>query len=190
MSVVLTEQMVEAASKLKILRDRVLVKLIPYIHPTLATPGMTIQKGVVLGIGYGRRERRKIEFRQEIGGGEQEVRMPDGKLAKFGATRTSGKTLYFEDGPETGRLLPLQVKPGDVIEFSFRNVQIVDFDRLADFYNLQLGELVFVWHEAIYSIDLEENINKIASEALLFQQSAGHDRHGNWMSGREDWHRA
>ena len=190
MSVTLTDELLEVAAKTRILRDRVLVKLIPYVHPVLATPGMSIQKGVVVATGPGRRERRKVEFRQEIGGGEQEIRMPDGKLAKFGATRTSGKTLYFEDGPETGRILPLQVKPGDVIEFGFRNVEIVDFDRIADFYHLQLGALVFIWHESIYSIDPEEDINKIASQALLFQKSAGHDRHGNWMSGAEDWHRA
>jgi hypothetical protein len=188
-SVALTEELLEVASKTRILRDRVLVKLIPYVHPVLATPGMSIQKGVVVGIGYGRRERRKVEFRQEMNEG-QEIRSPDGKSFKFGATRTSGKTLFFEDGPETGRILPLQVKQGDVIEFGFRNVEIVDFDRIAEFYNLQLGALVFIWHESIYSIDPEEDINKIASEALLFQKSAGHDRHGNFMSGSEDWHRA
>jgi hypothetical protein len=190
MTVALTDELLEVASRLKVLRDRVLVKLIPYVHPLLATPGMSIQKGVVVATGYGRRERRKVAFRQELNEG-QEILAPDGKTKfKFGASNMSGKTIYFEDGPETGRILPLQVKPGDVIEFSFRNVDIVDFDRLADFYNLNLGELVFIWHEAIYSIDPEEDLNKIASEALLFQQSAGHDRHGNWMSGNEDWHRA
>jgi hypothetical protein len=189
MSVALTEELQEVASKIKVLRDRVLVKLIPYIHPVLATPSIQIQKGVVIATGYGRRERRKVEFRS--GMGEQEILAPDGKTKfKFGASRSSGKTLYFEDGPETGRILPLQVKQGDVIEFGFRNVEIVDFDRLAEFYNLQIGSLVFIWHESIYSIDPEEDINKIASEALLFQQSAGHDRHGNFMSGAEDWHRA
>lgn len=188
MSVALTEQMLELAARLNILRDRVLVKLVPYMHPVLATPGMTIQKGIVISTGYGRRERRKVEFRQSMG--NQEIRMPDGKVAKFGANRTAGKTLYFEDGPETGRILPLQVRSGDVIEFGFRNVEIVDFDRIAEFYPLQLGELVFIWHESIYSIDPEEDIAKIASEALLFQKSAGHDRHGNFMSGAEDWHRA
>lgn len=190
MSVALTDELIEVGSKVRILRDRVLVKLIPYVHPMLATPGMTIQKGVVIAAGPGRRERRKVEFRQSLGGGEHEIRMPDGKIAKFGETRSNNKTLYFEDGPETGRILPLQVKPGDVIEFGFRNVEIVDFDRIADFYNLQLGSLVFIWHEAIYSIDPEEDLNKIASAALLFQKSAGHDRHGNFMSGAEDWHRA
>jgi hypothetical protein len=188
MTVQLTDELLEVASKVKILRDRVLVKLIPYVHPVLATPGISIQKGVVIATGYGRRERRKVEFRQEMGA--QEMRRPDGTVMKFGQNNMSGKTMYFEDGPETGKILPLQVKQGDVIEFGFRNVDIVDFDRLSEFYNLNLGSLVFIWHESIYSIDPEEDINKIASEALLFQQSAGHDRHGNWMSGAEDWHRA
>jgi hypothetical protein len=189
MSVALTPQLLECAARTRVLRDRVLVKLIPYVHPVLATPGITIQKGVVIAPGYGRRERRKVEFRQGMSEG-QEIRSPDGKAFKFGATRSSGKTLYFEDGPETGRILPLQVKTGDVIEFGFRNVEIVDFDRLADFYHLQLGSLVFIWHESIYSIDPEDDMEKIASAALLFQKSAGHDRHGNFMSGAEDWHRA
>jgi hypothetical protein len=188
-SVELTEELKEVGSKVRVLRDRVLVKLIPYVHPVLATPGITIQKGVVIATGYGRRERRKVEFRSSMG--DQEILAPDGKTKfKFGETRSSGKTLYFEDGPETGRILPLQVKPGDVIEFGFRNVEIVDFDRLSEFYNLNLGSLVFIWHESIYSIDPEEDLNKIASEALLFQQSAGHDRHGNFMSGAESWHQA
>lgn len=190
MTVALTDELLEVAAKTRVLRDRVLVKLIPYAHPVLATPGMTIQKGIVIATGYGRRERRKVEFRQQISGGEQEIRMPDGKLAKFGEVRSNSKVLYFEDGPETGRVLPLQVKQGDVIEFGFRNVEIVDFDRLSEFYNLNLGSLVFIWHESIYSIDPEEDIAKIASAALLFQKSAGHDRNGNFMSGAEDWHRA
>jgi hypothetical protein len=187
-SVALTEQQLELAARLKITRDRVLVKLVPYVHPLLATPSVQIQKGVVISTGYGRRERRKTEFRS--GMGEQEIRRPNGKVMKFGATRSANRTLYFEDGPETGRILPLQVKPGDVIEFGFRNVEIVDFDRIPDFYNLQLGELVFIWHESIYSIDPEEDMERVMSQAMLFQKSAGHDRHGNFMSGAEDWHRA
>lgn len=188
MSVALTPELLEIAANTRILRDRVLVKLIPYVHPLLATPGMTIQKGIVVATGYGRRERRKVEFRASMG--EQEMRRPDGTVMKFTPTTSNQRTLYFEDGPETGKILPLQVKPGDVIDFGFRNVEIVDFDRIAQFYNLQVGELVFIWHESIYGIDPEEDINKIAGQALLFQQSAGHDRHGNFMSGAEDWHRA
>lgn len=189
MSVALSEQMIELAARLRILRDRVLVKPIPYVHPVLATPSIEICKGIVISTGYGRRERRKVEFRQEMSDGPPIVG-PTGKVAKFTQTRSSGKTLYFEDGPETGRILPLQVKAGDVIEFGFRNFEVVDFDRIAEFYNLQLGKLLFIWHSAVYSIDPEDDMEKLCSAALLFQQSAGHDRHGNFMSGAEDWHRA
>lgn len=189
MSVALTEQQLELASHLNILRDRVLVKLIPYMHPVLSTPTIQIQKGIVISTGYGRRQRRLVEMRNTMPEG-QEIRRPDGSVVKFSISNSMSRTRTFEDGPETGKVLPLQVKPGDIIEFGFRNVEIVDFDRIAEFYNLQLGELVFIWHESIYSIDPEEDIAKVASQALLFQKSAGHDRENNWMSGKEDWHRA
>jgi hypothetical protein len=188
MGVELTPELLEVAAKTRVLRDRVLVKLIEYVHPLLVTPGIQIQKGVVIAVGPGRRERRKVEFRQEISDRSHEIRLPNGKTAKFGGKPLSRKKLFFEDGPETGRVLPLQVKQGDVIEFGFRNVEIVDFDRIAEFYNLNLGSLVFIWHESVYTIDPEEDLGKIASQALLFQQSAGHDRSGNWMSGAEAWH--
>lgn len=188
MSIELSEPLKELGSKLRVLRDRVLVKPIPYVHPVLATPSIEIQKGVVIAVGYGRRQRRKVEFRQELP--DTQIRGPDGSVAQFSKSRTSGRTLYFEDGAETGRVLPMQVKPGDVVEFSFRNITIVDFDRIADFYNLQLGPLVFVWQKAIYSIDQNEDMERICSEAQLWQQSAGYDRNGNFMSGAEDWHRA
>lgn len=188
MAIELTSELQLLSSKIRVLRDRVLVKPLPYVHPLLATPGVQIQKGVVVAVGYGRRHRRKVEFRHDAG--DTPVLGPTGKVAKFAQTRTTGRTLYFEDGPETGRILPMQVKPGDIVEFSFRGIEIVDFDRCAEFYNLQLGELAFVWQKAIYSIDDETDMEKICSEALLFQQSAGYDRKGNFMSGAEDWHRA
>ena len=59
----------------------------------------------------------------------------------------------------------------------------MDFDRVGF---PGIGPLAFVWQKAIYSIDPDESLN----ECLLWQQSAGHDRNGNWMSGAEDWHRA
>lgn len=189
MSVALTEQMIECAARLRIFRDRILVKPVPYIHPVLATPGVETCKGIVISTGYGRRQRRKVEFRSEMSDGPPIIG-PNGKPMTFTKTRSMGKTLYFEDGPETGKILPMQVKPGDVIEFGFRNIEIVDFDRIAEFYNLQLGKLMFVWQEAVYSIDPAEDMEQLCSQALLWQQSAGHDRHGHFMSGAEDWHRA
>ena len=189
MSIELTEPLIELAKGLRVLRDRVLVKPVPYVHPVLATPGIQIQKGIVVAVGPGRRQKRKVPFKHDMPAG-QEIRRPDGKVIKFSTTRSSGKQIMFEDGEETGRVLPMQVKPGDVVEFSFRHVELVDFDRIAQFYNLQLGSLAFVWQNAIYSVDNETDIEKVMSQALLFQQSAGYDRKGNFMSGAEDWHRA
>lgn len=160
---ILTEELEEVGKRVRVLRDRVLVKVLPYVHPTLETPGIEINKGVVIAVGYGRRSRRKTPFKQMEG--------------------SLGRTLWFEDGEETGAIVPMQVKPGDVVEFSFRNITLIDFDRVGF---PGIGHLAFVWQKAIYSIDPDESFN----ECLMWQQSAGHDRHGNYMSGAEDWHRA
>jgi hypothetical protein len=180
--VILTPELEDVGRRLRVLLDRVLVKPLPYVHPILETPGVEIQKGVVIAVGYGRRQRRKTEFRQSISDGPP-VLGPDGKPMQFAKSKLSGKILYFEDGPETGKIIPMQVKPGDVVEFSFRNITIVDFDRVGF---PGIGELAFIWQKAIYSVDPDESLN----ECLLWQQSAGYDRNGNFMSGAEDWHRA
>jgi co-chaperonin GroES (HSP10) len=159
----LTPELEDVGRRVRVLRDRVLVKPLPYVHPTLLTPGIEIQKGVVIAVGCGRRTRRKVAFNQ--------------------SSLFAGRTLYFEDGDETGEIIPMQVKPGDVVEFSFRNITVVDFDRVGF---PGIGDLAFVWQKAIYSVDPDESLN----ECLLWQQSAGYDRHGNFMSGSEDWHRA
>jgi hypothetical protein len=180
---ILTPELEDVAQRVRVLRDRVLVKPLSYVHPILATPGVEIQKGVVIAVGYGRRQRRKVAFKQSLSDGAP-VLGPDGKtVMKFGKSKLTDKTLYFEDGAETGHIIPMQVRPGDVVEFSFRNLEIVDFDRVGF---SGIGPLVFVWQKAIYSIDPDESLN----ECLLWQQSAGYDRNGNFMSGAEDWHRA
>jgi hypothetical protein len=181
--VILTPELENVSVHTRVLRDRVLVKPLSYVHPILATPGVEIQKGVVLAVGYGRRQRRKVEFRQSVTDAPP-VLGPDGRtVMKFGHSKLAGKTLYFEDGDETGLIIPMTVKPGDVVEFSFRNVTMVDFDRIGF---PGIGPLAFIWQKAIYSIDPDESLD----ECLLWQQSAGYDRNGNWMSGAEDWHRA
>lgn len=182
---ILTKELEEVGKRTRVLRDRVLVKVLPYVHPTLETPGIEINKGVVIAVGYGRRQRRKVAFKQEMGEGPPVIGH-DGKVMKFTGSRLNGRTLYFEDGEETGNIIPMQVKPGDVVEFSFRNITLVDFDKIPEFYHLQLGHLAFVWQKAIYSVDPDESLN----ECLMWQQSAGYDRKGNFMSGSEDWHRA
>jgi co-chaperonin GroES (HSP10) len=178
----LTEELEAVAKRTRVLRDRVLVKILPYVHPTLATPGIEINKGVVIAVGYGRRQRRKVAFKQEISDGPP-VLGPGGKVMQFAKSKLSGKELWFEDGAETGAIIPMQVKPGDVVEFSFRNITLVDFDRVGF---PGIGDLAFIWQKAIYSIDPDESLN----ECLMWQQSAGYDRKGNFMSGSEDWHRA
>jgi co-chaperonin GroES (HSP10) len=179
----LTEELEEIGRRVRVLRDRVLVKVLPYVHPTLVTPGIEINKGVVIAVGYGRRQRRKTEFKQSIDDGTPVIG-PDGKtVMKFAKSKLSGRSLWFEDGPETGAIIPMQVKPGDVIEFSFRNITFVDMDKVGF---PGIGDLAFVWEKAIYSVDPDESLN----ECLLWQQSAGYDRNGNYMSGSEDWHRA
>jgi hypothetical protein len=156
----LTPELEEISKTVRVLRDRVLIKPLAYMHPILLTPGIEIQKGVVIGVGYGRRQRRKVAFKQM-----------EGQL---------GRTLYFEDGDETGIIRPMDVAIGDVVEFSFRNVTIVDFDRVGF---PGIGDLVFVWQSAIYSVDPDESLD----QCLMWQQSAGHDRDGNWMSGKETY---
>jgi hypothetical protein len=178
----LTPELEEVGRRVHVLRDRVLVKVLPYVHPTLETPGIEINKGVIVGVGYGRRQRRKVAFKQEISDGPP-VLDASGKKMQFAKSKLSGKTLWFEDGPETGAIISMQVKPGDVIEFSFRNITLVDFDRVGF---PGIGHLAFVWQKAIYSVDPDESLN----ECLMWQQSAGYDRKGNFMSGSEDWHRA
>jgi hypothetical protein len=179
---ILTPELEEIAQRVHILRDRVLVKVLPYVHPTLLTPGIEIHKGVVIGVGYGRRQRRKTPFKQEMDAGAPTLG-PDGKVMKFTKSNLSGRTLWFEDGEETGAIIPMTVKPGDVVEFSFRNITFIDFDRVGF---PGIGDLAFVWQQAIYSIDPDESLN----ECLMWQQSAGYDRKGNFMSGAESWTRA
>lgn len=178
----LTEELEDVGRRVRLLRDRVLVKVLPYVHPTLETPGIEIHKGVVIAVGYGRRQRRMVEFKQSMDDGAPVIG-PGGKVMRFANSKLSGTTLRFEDGAETGAIVPMQVQPGDVVEFSFRNITLVDFDRIGF---PGIGHLAFIWQKAIYSVDPDESLNK----CLLWQQSAGYDRNGNFMSGSEDWHRA
>lgn len=155
---ILTDELKEVGRRIRLLRDRVLIKPLSYVHPILLTPGIEVQKGVVISVGYGRRQRKLVGFKQK--------------------SDYTGHTQYFEDGDETGLITPMQVNVGDVVEFSFRGVHIFDFDRLGF---PGIGDLVIVGQSSIYSIDPDESLN----ECLLWQASAGHDREGNWMSGRD-----
>jgi co-chaperonin GroES (HSP10) len=186
MTIELTDDLKRVGERVRVLRDRVLVKPVPYMHPVLATPGIEVQKGIVIAVGYGRRQRKKVPFRHSIPDGPP-VTGPDGRAIQFTASQSARRDIMVEDGEETGRILPMQVKQGDLVEFSFRNTTAVDFDRVGF---PGIGELLFVWQSAIYFVDNESDLEKACAETLLWQQSGGYDRHGNWMSGAEDWNRA
>lgn len=90
------------------------------------------------------------------------------------STGQNGRTIWFEDGPERNAPRhPMPVKPGDVVEFSPRQQIEWEYE----------GEQ-FVWIRAgsIYG-----TTNASKSDAMLWQQSAGYDRNGNFLSGAESW---
>jgi co-chaperonin GroES (HSP10) len=159
----LTPELQAVSDGFRILRDRLLVKRLEYKNKVgLYVAGVELSKGVIVAVGYGRRRRRKVAFKQNMGMG--------------------GKALYFEDGDETGRVTPVGIQVGQVVEFSLRNGLTFDFDR----FGFQgAGELLVIWRNAVMSIDPNES----ASEASLWQRSAGYDRNGNFLSGAEEWAR-
>ncbi len=162
----LPPELAQVAQKWKVLRDRVLIKRFPYENKAgLYVAGVKLEKGVIVAAGPGRRTRRLVAFNQNMGVG------------------SGGRQMLFEDGAETGAIRPLSVKVGDVVEFSLRNYTAIDFDRCEC---PGAGELLVVWAEALMLIDPTES----KSDAMLWQQSAGYDRHGKFLSGKEEWSRS
>jgi co-chaperonin GroES (HSP10) len=123
-----------------------------YEHPILAVVGVVLQKGTVIAAGPGRRRKKMTRF--------------DGMPGR--------PPTWFEDGAENGKFTPMDVKVGDVVEFSPRGVVEFDFEGKS---------YLMVWRRSCYGIDPTAS----KSNALLWQQSAGYDRNGNFMSGAEDW---
>lgn len=142
------EQLLALGARLKPLRDRVIVSRLEYEHPVLAVVGVTLQKGLVIAVGNGRRLRRKTRFEGP-----------------------NGRKIPFYDGPETGKIRPMRVKVGQCVEFSPRMLIEFIFEGVS---------LLMVEEQACYG-----TTNDSQSQALLWQQSAGYDREGNWMSGKE-----
>jgi co-chaperonin GroES (HSP10) len=138
----------------KVLRDRVIVQRLEYKHPILAVVGVTLQKGRVISVGYGRRKRRLVRFEKMPG--------------------MSAGALYFEDGEETGELTPMKVAVGDIVEFSPRD----QFE-----FNYGGQDYIVIKQNAIYGTHNDAKDD----EALLWQQSAGFDRDGHFLSGKENW---
>jgi co-chaperonin GroES (HSP10) len=146
------------------LRDRIIVKRFEYENPLIAVVGVKLEKGVVVAAGLGRPQRRKVRFDQKAG------------------HMSTQRALYFEDGAYTGKTVPMQVKVGDVVEFSPRNYTEVDFDKLGF---PGAGKLLVVWEKACYGTTSDSKY-----EAMLWQQSAGYDKKGDFMGGAEEWQRA
>ncbi len=134
--------------KLRLLSDRIHVELVEYKNPHLAVVGIQLNKGRVLAVGPGKRQRRKQLFRSL-----------DSHLCR---------AQEFEDGDETGRVYPMHVKVGDYVEFSPRGCVKLEDDTIL----IRQGAVYFTTDDS-------------QSDALLFQQSAGYDREGNFMSGKE-----
>lgn len=149
----LNEKLTKVSLTIRPLQDRVLIQRLEYEHPILAVTGITLQKGVVVAAGPGKRQKKKIRFD-----------LLEGHLS-------TNRALYFEDGAETGRMHPMPVKVGDVVEFSPRNQIEWEFE----------GEkLVYIRAAGIYGTSNDSKPH----EALLWQASAGTDpRTGHYLSG-------
>ncbi len=116
--------------RIKPLRDRVLLRPIEFKHSILFVAGIELRKGEVVAVGPGRRLKRKIPWM-----------MPDD--AAPGQSVNPGQTFWVEDGPETGKIAPMSVKVGDVVDFGFRDVFPVKHEG---------EELLMVWQKNIYGL--------------------------------------
>lgn len=86
----------------------------------------------------------------------------------------NGKALWFEDGERLNKPRhPMPFRVGNCVEFSPRGLIEFSIDGI---------DLLVVRAGACYG-----TTNESASEALLWQQSAGYDREGNFMSGRDTY---
>lgn len=112
----LPPELAAIATKIRPLRDLVIIKPIEYAHPTLYVAGIELRKGIVVAVGPGRRVKRKIPWT-----------IPSEAYAE-GKVVNPGKTFFVEDGAETGKIRPMSVKAGDVVEYGFRDVFAFELD--------------------------------------------------------------
>lgn len=85
----------QVAKKVKPLRDGVVWSRLEYKSPVGLVIEVKTNRGVVLAVGDGRRMRRKVPV-----------------------PVSAGQVHYAEVGAETGRVRPMTVVPGDILEFS------------------------------------------------------------------------
>lgn len=99
------------AHRIRPLRDRVAIKPIEYKHSVLYVAGIELRKGIVVAVGPGRRIRRRIPWR-----------IPSDAPHVVGQSVNPGQTFFVEDGAETGKVNPMSVQVGDIVEYGFRDV--------------------------------------------------------------------
>jgi co-chaperonin GroES (HSP10) len=109
--------------KIRPLRDWVCIRPFVFEHPILYVKGIDLRKGRIVAVGPGRRIRRKVAFKNH--------------------EENSDKVIYFEDGPETGKIRPMRVKAGDVVEYSFRGTVPFELGR---------EELLMIPEQSIYGL--------------------------------------
>jgi co-chaperonin GroES (HSP10) len=116
---------------LRPLRDRVVIKPLEFKHSILYVAGIELRKGTVVAVGPGRRLKRRIPWLLPY------------EVHAEGQSVQPAQTFYVEDGPETGKVAPMSVKPGDVVEYGFRDCFPFTFE----------GEkLLVVWEKNIYGL--------------------------------------
>ena len=122
--------------KIKPLRDYICIKPFRYQHPVLYVAGIELHRGEVVAVGPGRRVRRKVAYKRH--------------------EQNSDSVQYFEDGPETGEVLPVKVKVGDIVEYGFRDLREVDLG----------GEkYVMIKAKGIYGVSKDKSRHKAVLEA-------------------------
>ena len=135
------------------LRDNVVLRRIPYEHPSLAVVGVKLNKGIVVAIGPGKRIRRLVHYRRAEESLVEGVWLPDGAER----VKRDGKPL----------VRPMRVAVGDVVEFS-PNQHTIEFE-------LDGERLVLISEQSIYWKDRSGS----RSEAILAQRPAGWERGRN-----------
>lgn len=137
----------------RLLSDRVLLKRTPYENKFVKVVGITLNRGVVVAIGPGRRVKRMVRYRA------------DGRLKE---------DLVLPDGPERSpsRVKPMRVRVGDEVEFSPSSPKLI-----LEFEGTDGEAYVIVPELSVYG-----KTTGSRHDAILSQQSAGHERDGSYLA--------
>lgn len=137
------------------LRDWLVVKRLEYKSAVgLEVVGIELSKGTVVAAGPGRPMRRKVKY----------LKNPE---------RPSEGHFACEDGEYTGKVRPMRVKVGDVVEFSSR-----DRRRGGTEFTINGETFLLIPEQSVFAIDP----NGSQSRVIWSQQSAGFERDGSYLS--------